>query len=119
MNIYNYKGVEYTIKELSEMSGIQPHTLRQRLRNGYDLVNALKQKPIHTSVEVFCEDSWYRDWESLTIDEVYQIYCNWCDKNDYNITPKQTFGKEIQMLYPIYTVPTFNKGSYMRVIRLR
>lgn len=119
MNRYEYKGVMYTINELSELSGIKPATIRQRLRSGYDLTNALKEKPIHTSVELFSEASWWMDWEGQSIDKLYQIYCNWCDKNFYNIVPKQTFGKEIQLLYPIYTVPNFNKGTYTRVIRFR
>ena len=119
MNKYEYKGVEYTINELSEMSGIQPATLRQRLRSGYDLTNALKEKPIHTSVELFSEASWWMDWDGKTIEELYRIYSNWCDKHCYRTVPKQTFGKELQLLFPIYTVPGFYKGIYTRTIRFK
>ena len=119
MNKYEYKGVEYTINELSELSGIKPATIRHRLRSGYDLTNALKEKPIHTSVELFSEASWWMDWEGKTIEELYRIYCKWCDKHCYRTVQKQTSGKELQMLFPIYTVPGFYKGIYTRVIRFK
>lgn len=119
MNRYEYKGVMYTINELSDMSGIKPATLRHRLRSGYDVVNALKETPIHTSVEVFSEASYWMDWEGKSIEELYRIYTKWCDRNCYSTVPKQTFGKELQLLYPIYTVPSFYKGIYTRTIRFR
>jgi hypothetical protein len=119
MNLYEYKGVQYTINELSEISGIKPATIRQRLRSGYDLTNALKERPIHTSVELFSEASWWMDWEGKTIEELHRIYCKWCEKFVYVPVAKQTFGKEIQLLFPIYTVPSFYKGIYTRKIRFK
>ena len=119
MNKYEYKGVLYTVNELSDISGIQPATIRQRLRSGYDLTNALKFRPVHTSVEIFTEASHWRDWEGQTINDIYQVYCDWCNKHLYRLVPKQTFGKEIKMLFPIYTVPAFRNGEYCRVIRFR
>ena len=42
MKFYEYEGQVYTINGLSELSGIQPATLRDRLRRGYSLEQAIR-----------------------------------------------------------------------------
>ena len=40
-----FRGQQYTIKELSELSGIQPDTLSDRLRRGYSVEQADAELP--------------------------------------------------------------------------
>lgn len=42
---YSYKGCEYSIAELSEMSGIKYTTLYNRLESGWELEKAMRLKP--------------------------------------------------------------------------
>ena len=78
MKRYYLKNHWYTVNELSEMSGVQPHTLRDRLRRGYSVEEAVSLAPTATSVKEFCEASWYEDWIGMSINDLYEIYWKWC-----------------------------------------
>ena len=52
----------YTTKELEEMSGVKAHTIRDRLRRGYSVEEAIKVTATKDSVKEFCEASWWEDW---------------------------------------------------------
>ena len=43
---YSYKGEELTIKEISKITGIAINTIRSRLKNGLDIVEA-SESPVH------------------------------------------------------------------------
>lgn len=118
MHRYTYRDQLLTIKELSEMSGVQAHTLRDRLRRGFTVEQAVKPLPIHESVEQFCEHSWYPDWIGTSIDSLYGIYWKWCSANGYTATSKQGFSRQINTIYPqLKTVPTANANGSQRIIR--
>lgn len=120
MNRYAYKNRMYTVKELSEMSGIDAHTLRDRLRRGFPIEQAIRLMPIHESVEHFCEASYYQDWIGMSINDLYEIYWKWCVSNEYQATTKQGFSRQIKTMYPqLKTIPTTNNGGSKRIIRLR
>ena len=59
---YEYDGSWYTPNELSEMSGIPAHTIRDRLRRGYSVEEAIKPIATQESVKEFCESSYWKDW---------------------------------------------------------
>lgn len=120
MQRYAYRGQLLTIKELSEMSGVQAHTLRDRLRRGFTVEQAVRPTPVHESVEQFCEHSWYPDWIGMSINDLYEIYWRWCNSNGYTATTKQGFSRQINTIYPqLKTVPTANASGCNRIIRLR
>lgn len=110
----------YTIKELSEMSGIKEPTLRDRLRRGYPVHIAVKPIPMYESVEDFCESSCYEDWIGMSISDLYTIYWNWCVSHEYHPTSKQGFSRQIMLVYPMLKiVPIKIKGKCHRLIRVR
>ena len=120
MNRYVYKDRMYTIKELSEMSGIEAHTLRDRIRRGFPIEQAIRPIPVHESVEYFCVASYYPDWLGMSISELYDIYWKWCMSNEYQPTTKQGFSRQIKTLYPqLKTIPTTNNSGSKRIIRER
>ena len=120
MHRYAYRDQMLTVKELSEMSGVAPHTLRDRLRRGYSVEQAVRPSPIHESVEQFCEVSFYPDWVGQSIDELYQIYWRWCMKAEYKPTTKQGFSRQVATIYPqLKTIPTSNRSGCKRIIRMR
>ena len=120
MKRYELRGNLYTINELSEMSGIAPATLRDRLRRGYSVNSAIRLFPIHDSVEEFCAASWWNDWIGMSINDLYEIYWKWCIQSGYTALQKQGFSRQIMSVYPMLkTVPTKRGDKCYRVIRLR
>ncbi len=120
MNKYAYRGRMMTINELSDMSGIRHHTLRDRLRRGYSVEQAVKPFPIHDSVEQFCEASHWKDWIGMSINELYEIYWKWCVAQEIPLTTKQGFSRHITDKYPtLKIVPTRRGDQFYRIIRMR
>lgn len=121
MNRYMYKGREYTVNELAEMSGIAHATIRSRIRKGYTIEQAISLVPIDDSVREFCGTSWYKDWIGMSTQYLYKIYWNWCVSNEYLPAPLKAFTKQLMSLYPnLKVVPTKHKnGQCNRVIRER
>jgi len=120
MNTYEYKGQPVTVKELSEMSGIAPHTLRDRFRRGYTVEQAVKLTPIDESVQQFTEASWYQDWIGLSTSYLYEIYWKWSVSQGYTPIQLKGFTRQLMNIYPnLKTVPTRHKHGCNRVIRER
>lgn len=120
MKFYEYEGQVYTINGLSELSGIEPATLRDRLRRGYSLEQALKAHPTNDSVVEFSAASYYMDWIGMPISYLYEIYWKWCIDNGYNPLKIQGFSRQLMGLYPnLKTVPTKKKDRCFRIIRLK
>ncbi len=119
---YLYNDKLLTIHELSEISGIAPHTIRDRLRRGYPLEEALLDIPTHTSVKEFSQASWYKDWIGMTINDLYTIYWKWCVSHEYQPVTKQCLSRQLMKIYPmlkIIPLKTKDDGSCHRVIRMR
>lgn len=120
MNRYELNGSWYEIKDLVEMSGIAAHTLRDRLRRGYTVEEAVKVTPIHDCVREFTDASWWEDWIGMSIDALYEIFWKWCISNGYSVMSKIAFSRQLFSLYPqLKTVPTKRSGGALRIIRLR
>lgn len=123
MNIYAYNGKCMTVKELAEMSGIPPHTLRDRFRRGYSVEQAIKPLPTHDSVQEFCDSSWYRDWIGMSTNELHSLYWTWCISTGYEPVGIKSFSRQIFKIYPnLKTVPSkkgHGKAGMHRVIRER
>lgn len=120
MKFYEYEGEMYTINGLSELSGVQPATLRDRLRRGYSIEQAVKSAPTNDSVVEFSAASYYMDWIGMPISYLYEIYWKWCIRTGYTALQKQGFSRHIMSMYPMLkTVPTYKDGKYHRVIRMR
>ena len=120
MNRYIYRDRVCTIKELSEMSGIAPHTLRDRLRRGYSVEQAVKLSPTNDSVEHFCEASYWKDWIGMSNNDLYTIYWRWCIQHGYTAIQKQGFTRHIMQVYPQLKVVPIRRGDKCyRMIRLR
>lgn len=115
---YELKGTVYTIEELSDMSGIAAPTLRDRLRRGYSIEEAIKPIPTSDSVLEFCNDSWYQDWIGMSISKLYEIYWKWCMVHDYIPIHKQHFSRQIKTMFPIKIVSTKRQDGCHRIIRL-
>ena len=120
MKHFNFKGKMCTVNELSEMSGIAPHTLRDRLRRGYTVEEAVKMTATHDSIKEFAAASWYQDWIGMPVDDLYTIYWKWCVSHNYQVFSKQGFSRQLLGLYPMLkTVPTKRGSKNQRVIRMR
>ena len=120
MSKHELQGSWYSTKELSEMSGIPAHTIRDRLRRGYSLEESIKAFPTYDSVKDFCSASYYMDWIGMSINDLYQIYWKWCLSNGYTAMEKRGFSRQINSIYPMLkTVPTTRKDGCHRIIRLR
>ena len=118
MNRYDLKGQWYTISELSEMSGILPHTLRDRFRRGYSVEEAIKPLPTNDSVKEFCDASHWEDWLGMSISYLYNIYWKWVVSNGGTPTSKQGFSRHLMQMYPMLkTVPSRVDGKSCRIIR--
>ena len=110
----------YTVNELSEMSGIRCATLRDRLRRGYSVEQAMRVVATSDGVEAFCEASYYGDWLGMPINDLYEIYWKWCIEHGYTTLQKQGFSRQLFGMYPnLKTVPTKKKDKCYRIIRLR
>ncbi len=117
---YEYKGEWYTPNQLAEMSGVLPHTIRDRLRRGYPVEEAIKMTVTHESVKEFCEASYYHDWLGMSISDLHTIYWKWCIQHGYTALQKQGFSRQLMGMYPMLKiVPTNRDGTYHRIIRLR
>ena len=120
MNVYEYKGIHYTVNELSEISGIAPATIRDRVRRGYPIEQAISMNPLDESVIMFTESSWYQDWIGMSTTYLYEIYWKWCVSHEYTPINIKGFTRQIMRLYPnLKTVPTRKKHKCMRIIRER
>ena len=115
---HEFRGKFYTIKELSDLSGLAPATLRDRLRRGYSVEQAVRPKLVDESVEQFCEASWWEDWIDMPISALHKIYWKWCVSHGYTPLPTQPFSRHLMSLNPqIKTVPSRVSGICQRVIR--
>ena len=117
---YEYKGNWYTPNELSEMSGIKSHTIRDRLRRGYTIDEAIKLTPVHESVRAFSEASYWGDWIGESIMYLHEIYWSWCVSHSYTPLQKQGFSRQLFSMYPnLKIVPTKRGDKCERIIRER
>ena len=117
---YELKGSWYTPTELSDMSGIPPHTIRDRLRRGFSTEEAIKVIPTHDSVKEFCEASYYNDWIGMSINDLHEIYWKWSIQHGYSPIQKQGFSRQLFGIYPMLkTVPTKRGDKCFRIIRMR
>lgn len=115
-----YKGSWYTPNELSEISGVKAHTIRDRLRRGYSVEEAVKTTATDDSIKMFCEASCYEDWIGMAISDLYEIYWKWVVSSGYHPISKQGFSRQLTQMYPMLkTVPTKSANGYSRVIRMR
>ena len=113
-------GSWYTPAELSEMSGIKCHTIRDRLRRGYSVEEAIKIVSTQDSVKEFGEASYYPDWVGMSMNALHEIYWSWCISNGYTPLQKQGFSRQLLAMYPMLkTVPTKREDRCYRIIRLR
>lgn len=120
MNHYNYRGTSYTVKELSEMSGIAPATIRDRIRRGYSVEQAIRYTAANDTVEQFCEASCWEDWIGMPINDLYTIYWKWCVSRELTPSAKQGFSRHLFALNPwLKTVPTKRGNKSYRIIRKR
>lgn len=113
---HELKGHWYTTKELSEMSGIAAHTLRDRLRRGYSVEEAIKPTLTHASVSEFSEASYWGDWIGMPIMSLYKIYWSWSVSHGYTPLQIQGFSRHLFQLYPNLKIVPNKTG---RVIRER
>lgn len=117
---HEFNGSWYTPNELSEMSGVAAHTIRDRLRRGYSVEEAIKTVATTVSVKEFCDASHWEDWLGMPIDDLYQIYWKWCVSHGYTPLSKQGFSRQLMLKYPMLkTVPTKMDSGYARIVRLR
>ena len=115
---YHYNGNLYSINELSEMSGIASATIRDRLRRGYSIEEAVKAVATNESVVQFAESSWWEDWIGMPISGLYKIYWRWCIQNGYTAIQIQGFSRQLMSMYPnLKTVPNKVDGRSIRVIK--
>ena len=89
MTTYEINGVWYTTNQLSEISGLKCHTIRDRLRRGYSIEEAIKVTATQDSVREFSAASWWEDWIGMPINDLYEIYWRWCIQNGYTALQKQ------------------------------
>ena len=118
MNRYVFRGRYYTANELSEISGVAPATIRDRIRRGYSVEEAIKLAATHDSVREFGEASYWKDWIGMSTMDLYQIYWRWCVSHKY--TPLQPKGvtRQLMAVYPVLKiVPTKTVNGYCRIIR--
>lgn len=117
---YELNGSWYTPKELSEISGIPAHTIRDRLRRGYSVEESIKVVATQESVKEFSAASWYEDWLGMSINDLYKIYWKWCIQHGYTAIQIQGFSRQILGMYPMLKIVPTKKGErYYRIIRLR
>ena len=115
-----YKDQVVTVKELSEMSGISAATIRDRIRRGYTIEQAMSPSPLFESVVQFIDASHWEDWIGMSINDLYEIYWGWCLKNDLKPMMKQGFSRQLFTIYPwLTTVPTKKSGKYNRILRVK
>ena len=117
---YEFNGRWYTPNELAEMSGVKAHTIRDRLRRGFSVEEAVKVTPTQDGIREFGEASYYQDWIGMPIMYLHEIYWKWCISNGYVPLQVQGFSRQLMSMYPMLkTVPTKKDGKCCRIIRLR
>lgn len=118
---YEYNGKLVSIKELSDRSGVKQHTIRDRLRRGFTIDEAVKVQPVQDSVKDFIDASYWQDWIGLSISALYEIYWEWCTKHGYTtILQKQGFSRQLMNYFPMLKiVPTRKGDKCYRIIRER
>ena len=117
---YEYKGSWYSPNQLSEMSGIPAHTIRDRLRRGYSIEEAIKVVATQDSVKEFCAASLWEDWIGMSINDLFKIYWRWSVSHGYTPLQIQGFSRQLMSMYPMLkTVPTKREDKCVRIIRLR
>ena len=117
---YELNGNWYTPNQLEELSGVKAHTIRDRLRRGYTVEEAIKVAPTQDGIREFAESSWYEDWVGMPISYLYEIYWKWCVSNGYTPLQIQGFSRQLLSMYPMLkTVPTKRDGKCYRIVRLR
>ena len=115
-----YNGNWYTAKELADKCGMPAHTVRDRLRRGYSVEEAVKPIATHDSVKEFADSSWYEDWLGMSISDLHEIYWRWCVSHGYTPISKQGFSRQLMVMYPMLkTIPTKSGDGCARIIRLR
>lgn len=120
MKKYELNGSWYSPNELAEISGLRPHTIRDRLRRGFSVEEAIKVVATKDSIKEFCDASLWEDWIGMPISDLFEIYWRWCIQHGYAAVQKQGFSRQIMQMYPMLkTVPTKCGEQYQRVIRLR
>lgn len=120
MSKYEYKGSWYSPNQLSEMSGIPAHTIRDRLRRGYSIEEAIKVVATQDSVKEFCAASLWEDWVGMSMNDLYKIYWRWSVSHGYTPLQIQGFSRQLMSMYPMLkTVPTKRGDKCVRIIRLR
>lgn len=117
MDRHMYKGELLTVNELSYMSGIAPATIRDRIRRGYSVEQAVRMNPIDDGVVEFCKASLVNDWFGMAISDLHKIYWKWCVSHEYQPLGVQAFSRQIMTMYPIKTVPTKRGNKCYRIIR--
>lgn len=117
---YEYKGSWYTPNELSEISGVKAHTIRDRLRRGYSVEEAIKVVATQDSVKEFGAASSWEDWIGMSISDLFQIYWRWSISNGYSPLQLQGFSRQLMGMYPMLKIiPTKRNDKYYRIIRMR
>ncbi len=117
---YLLNGQWLTPDQLSEISGVQAHTIRDRLRRGYPVEEAIKMLPVQESIQEFSEASYYKDWVGMPMSDLYEIFYKWCISHGHTVESKQTFTRHLMSMYPMLKiVPTKRGDKYCRMIRLR
>lgn len=117
---YELNGKWYTPTQLSDISGIPAHTIRDRLRRGYSVEEVIKLSALHDSVNEFNNASYYHDWIGMSINDLHEIYWKWCIQHGYTALQKQGFSRQIMSMYPMLkTVPTKKGNKCYRIIRMR
>lgn len=117
---YHFKDSWYTPDELSELSGIPSHTIRDRLRRGYSVEESIKVIPTHESVREFSNASLWEDWVGMPITDLHKIYWRWSIQHGYSPLQVQGFSRQLINMYPMLkTIPTKRGDKCQRIIRLR
>lgn len=117
---YELKGNWYTPEELSEICGLKAHTIRDRLRRGYSVEEAVKVSAMQDSVIEFGHASWYEDWVGMSTSDLHEIYWKWCIEHGYTPASKQGFSRQLFSRYQMLkAVPTKKGNKCSRIIRMK
>lgn len=113
-----YRGRDYSVAELSEISGITPATIRYRLRRGYSVEEAVKIVATSDSIKEFSEASYWKDWVGMPINGLYEIYWKWSVSHGYAPLPKQGFSRQIFQMFPnLKSIPNKVNGVSVRIVK--
>lgn len=101
MRHFNYNGQTFTLRELSEFTGIKYTTLSERLKRGYTLEEAIADGcKVPESITEFVNASYPKDWHGLENSELYQIYSKWCSNNGYQKEAMIHFMRMLKRVVP-------------------